>query len=275
MADVDYKVAFMPRHTHAHAARRAVLWPLAIRSDGANEAQITEACLNLLDMWRARLWALQKAGWSRLTDPVKGGLKVSYARNCWPEMIAMKADTRYRACWLRDVCPWCYARKVIELFKTVDRHSGRDMKLFAATANIAADGSRSVEFFLERYVKKMRLLANLEGQDAEGIYWALTMEPMISGSESREDRWLIRPRFLAIQKAEATPIEIMDERWHATTVDNITNHEIANVIASVCRYPVGLMHGDAERTVKILEARSSYRLSESLGKFRVKAKEKT
>lgn len=61
--------------------------------------------------WRACAAALRNSGWHPMTTK-----KFGYARNCPP--VGVYCDPPQQPCLLR-VCPFCHARKVLELFRKI------------------------------------------------------------------------------------------------------------------------------------------------------------
>src|SRR5262245_50051765 len=123
MSDYQYEFNMVPKEASAHAARRAVLYPLCKPPDGLSTEAMEEWCWQeagpkLLKQWRARLVVLKEAGWNKLA----GWKNMQYARNCWPGgMLGLCAyePSQTRTCQHPDLCPWCWARRTIRVFKQV------------------------------------------------------------------------------------------------------------------------------------------------------------
>ena len=96
------------------AARAAVLSRLG-KAGAPRQSDIPAALDWVREQWRARLYALRAAGWSRLGKPKD----FSYAANC-PPFGVLTARTSRRCGW-SSLCPFCYAReRVIAPFRKLE-----------------------------------------------------------------------------------------------------------------------------------------------------------
>jgi hypothetical protein len=106
----DPKIA-LPNSYAAQVMRRAVLVPLLGRQ--ADRAAIVAASASVRAAWRDRVIALETLGWG----PAHGERK-------WPLGRCRRAftlpDPRARCCGQRTVCPDCWGRQVLEVWKRID-----------------------------------------------------------------------------------------------------------------------------------------------------------
>lgn len=110
--DVFFEFGYVPRTYADEAARRAVLYPLV---GAPHSAADTRARLGkLVTTWRWRVTQLVDAG-ARLGS--SGDRAVVYVRNCCPTFAYPTPATRPCSQWL--VCPFCYARRVSDVWERI------------------------------------------------------------------------------------------------------------------------------------------------------------
>ena len=128
-----FKYDFVPKSSYANiVARSAVLYPIlkmwpkgeigGYRTTGEHDRTITKATFRLIKMWRARVLALSNNGWKRAGVVTEGNLftePVVFMMNCCPCFTSMKPE-KLRCCRRRQVCPFCYARRVVDIWKVID-----------------------------------------------------------------------------------------------------------------------------------------------------------
>jgi len=112
MPDVAFNMEWVPNTYAARVQRAAVLYPLAGYT--SKPAEIVEKSLNLVSQYRALLYSLQAYGF--MPRGTATGLR--FARNCPPPFAFMSPQTR--PCTLRQLCPFCYARWVHDVWRTID-----------------------------------------------------------------------------------------------------------------------------------------------------------
>jgi hypothetical protein len=117
MSDAQFSGEFVPNTYGDRVQRCAVLYPMfgVLRTP----EQVTVATFKLLQAWRTTVTRLTQAGW---VPPSAGDgdltRAVQYLRNCRPTFVKCRPATRM--CFLRHTCPFCYARRVREIWEQVD-----------------------------------------------------------------------------------------------------------------------------------------------------------
>jgi hypothetical protein len=263
MPDTKFQLDSLPVFDEQHAARLAVLYPLAVRTDHAKKEALAAAWANLLVQWRARTLALRDAGWEPF-DGDGGPTRLAYARNCWPDMAVIVASAPTRPCHQRHVCPWCYARRVRALFRAVMTNAGDGVRLFHGFGRVKVAPRDDLAHALEHYARLLRKIVLGNSLDNRGTAWAMTVEPRMT----HEGGWTVTRRVLALLGPEHKGFELIPDGWVQHTAPAVTGPAAVTAVSKAWRYPVGLMHGDAERAVRALHARKPFRLQEFSGCLR-------
>lgn len=115
MSDVEFQFYGVPNRYQDVIQRMAVMY--AIRQPARTLDDVRDMTALLLDQWRARVGALISAGW----EPNIGARSqhsILYARNCKPTFTI--SSHRTRPCKNTAVCPWCYARWVRDVWRSID-----------------------------------------------------------------------------------------------------------------------------------------------------------
>jgi hypothetical protein len=112
MTDQAYTYSWIPHGYGARLQRQAVLYPLVGRA--GKPEQIVTRTIQLVNIWRARLYSLSKIGWY----PGANSKDTQYTRNCPPGFVYTTPHTRQ--CKFRSFCPFCYARWVYEIWRRLD-----------------------------------------------------------------------------------------------------------------------------------------------------------
>lgn len=116
MPDLKFTFDWVP-NTYAAAIQRATVLS-AIRGYGKGRMHLPEQVRQqtevLVRQWRARLHSLTTSGYSFVTSESS----LQYTRNCAPTFV--KAVPTTRVCKLFYLCPFCYARRVADIWTTVD-----------------------------------------------------------------------------------------------------------------------------------------------------------
>ena len=306
MAEIDFTFKFSPNTYKDLIQRMAVLYPLTKQAKALTE--VPGLTKQVVGMWRARVGALTGVGWepSRGGETKHA---ILYARNCCPTFTYTEPRARpckhsticpfCYARWVREV--WLRLDNAFPAPDPVAQAPGelevnRELRVIMLDDDPVDTEYHSTTFnyhLIERHVtvyldvlpspcpeeltlaaNLAELLRNISGArkaavdlvDPTGAFVYTTIEPNDDGR-----KWKIHLRQLLRVHADQ---EIPDE--YTSTASKFTRHErptrkiILGAVARACRYPVGLIRGDAERTALLLDARrqAHHRASAFYGAFR-------
>jgi hypothetical protein len=255
MTDYDYSRMKRMKGADIRAAMRAVTLPLA-QYKGAK----VMPTLEILKRWRLRAKALQKAGWA----PAQA-TGVQYLRNCPPYDVAYDASRKIRRCQRARICPSCFARSVpIEAHRAlehvlIDEDGNRlldSMELAAAKREWILEAPSARQ--LGKMLDDIREYRNGERDDCfegwVGSCTLITIEPHDVLLRLVRSTIAIMPK-IARQTRVSEVIEKRDGSLTIRHVQKGTIHkQLLDTVGWAFRYPVGMMYGDAPRTVQLLDA---------------------
>ena len=112
MSDKLFTYQWVPNRYGDRIQRAAVLYPLFRVCHTAEDVKRNTA--RLVSRWRAKISAFQAIGYQLKSNPCS----TQWTRNCCPTFVY--AEPRQRACNLRAICPFCYARWVRGIWERVD-----------------------------------------------------------------------------------------------------------------------------------------------------------
>jgi len=283
MADYEFTFHGEPQRYVDIVQRLAVLYPLRKRSQGFS---VTAETIKLQEQWRARIGNLTNQGW------LSGNTShsVLYARNCVPTFALANPITR--TCRNYTICPFCYARRVREVWQRIDscfpapdpvelteeeQSLGREFRNVLIDPDDTPTTQRQPEFRYHMLFRKHTF--NREVTDGNGVIEALrklmqqitsarasfirlidpvgallytTFEPNTEGT-----KWVITNRQLLKIRADVATPERLTAVGKCERIERPTRKLICRYVAQTCRYPVGLMTGDPERTKQLLETKKS------------------
>lgn len=270
MPDFQYQFVGLGVHHDSHAARLGVLWPAIGRATVGTTSQSQLAALPaLLLLWRGRISQLHREGYSRVADP----LDLQYARNCLPTMAEVVEPTGIklgRECKLRDLCPWCYSRRIIVIYRKIKDHVSEDDKLFYARYRQKVvfpckPEAAELKLLFLKYRTMLSKLALANSKTSHGIYWLLSLSPTL-----RQPLGVtITCGIVAIMPKQET-FDLVPRRRDWKKVECVAPkvNDIVKAVSRAFHYPPGLLKGDAGVLTRIMEAREKLRLSDSCGCFR-------
>jgi hypothetical protein len=117
-AEVRYTATGVPTGLAAEVRRRAVLEPLVGPAETSRE--ITRATMRLVELWRARIAQLARAGLPEFAGASADAMaRWALAANCPPGFV--RQEPPGRPCRLRGLCPFCWAREVETFWRPIDR----------------------------------------------------------------------------------------------------------------------------------------------------------
>lgn len=266
MSDVNYALVSIPKHARAMAERMAVLRPvsgLVVTADASTGA----AAVETLRLWRYRCTQLRDAGW-----PTAQGTRFQFLRNCPPAGVEMKSvgrTARLRYCTCAPVCPWCWSRTVV----------ARSFDVVSAT--MAAMGEAYVRGAVPAYAYKLVVLSQTGRVDDSPVQPVALLD-RVSGTMRQLKRsfgkvaagfgllGVVSPGktgwTYAIRVVALVPREYVPKSPHRA-YEHPTKRNLAKAVARFAGYPVRMMRGDTDRTVRLLDARAPYRLLRFSGVF--------
>jgi hypothetical protein len=271
MPDVKFVWKGVKHTSLAYAAKKAVLWPLTRRRALRNKAVVKDLKW-LQRFWREQLCVLRDAGWKDLATPGK----VQFCRNCPPTIGVAVGEKPCRPCNMRQICPWCYARQIGVLYDALAEllpNRGKlsePIRLLEIKNKVVMplkDVGKMVNPTLKSFKKSptdlLKRLAPL------GAYYNVHLEP--KSVHGHYSAWKFSYSVVAL-----VPLGWEQPEWLAANgrkirvTDVYSKQQLVNVIARICRYPVGLLKGDPKLAMISLNARRGTRSSAMLGCFRNK-----
>ena len=271
MPDFQYDFVRLGVHHDSHAARLTVLWPVLGRAAVGSSPQSQLAALpGLLLTWRTRASELHREGWKRLSAP----LDLQYARNCLPtmgEVVELTGLKLGKECKLRDLCPWCYSRRVISIYREIMGEVKDGTKLvhvraIEKTIFPICPTVAELRQILTRSRTLMNKLALANAKVCHGIYWLISLSPV----PREQFNVAVTGGLVALMPAQET-FDLVPTRQLGWTLTEHTDTSINSVTRAVSRafhYQPGLLKGDVTTLMRIMEARDKIRLFDSYGCFR-------
>jgi len=256
---VHFKLGVVPQR-HADVVQiGAVLVPLY--GPYRDAAQVRKDTVKLIYKWRERVSQLIAAGWMR----GRAAASKNCAKNCYPA-FAM-AVPLIRCCRNKIICPFCYARNVLEQWEKCDvflsptnmqgyrlverKHTYyRDVDLAATSeARVAA-----LSIYLNDAIVKRARVVELVRPTGALLYTTVEYD-------GKKCSWAFKHRQLfKLRRRQELPAEFKD-----ATKGKITGHielppqTIVDICKRVFHYPKLLLEGDPVMTAEILEARHQAR----------------
>ena len=223
--------------------------------------------------WITRAHQLRECGWSPRADP----LTMGYVFNCRPAFVM--TDGHRRACGFRDICPFCYARWVLDMWERIDyahrlcgdegywvmRLHRRQFKRLPPEGILRADGLPWTKTgYLETLYDDAIGLRHevVPHLGCLGGFWLVQAIPLLHG-------WSIQSRqVLLMQRDAVLPKRMIKAHGTFHQYDRLTRRKLMCVVAQVCRYSARLMTAEPERLLEILTARRRRHLYALIGCFR-------
>lgn len=255
MADIKFSLQWIPGSYAAQIQRSAVLAPLAGRCRSA--ADIERAVQVVQRKWRARTLALRNEGFG----PLQSKLKLATARNCHPAFAHAEPVTH--ACGLEQLCPFCYARRIIDVWRACDRvfEASGEMQWLTRRRSVVLPYDDDVEAQAAAIYSRLASSrqATMRRMKTCGAYAVTTLVPTIKGWRlSHKELHLLRLPYSVPDKLEGRIVVLGAPSRQA----------LAWAVARLCRYPREHMTGDPSLTRVALDARRGQRMAASFGIFR-------
>lgn len=272
MSDYAFTFADVPNLPADRVQRAAVLYAICGKksNEQSNKRDIIDKTQLVLRLWRRRLSQL----WGHNWRPRQSNLAYQCVRNCCPTFAY---PNQYpKCCRLADICPFCYARNVLKLWKLLSaRLAPRDSsprydllelqrsRDFPYCPALPGGEQMLMEANLRQlfpqFVAERR--ATLGPKFHVGGYYKTTLVPVKAG-------WKVVDRcLLVLQHGSAVPPALLS--WEKIQYHELpTFRDLMSITARVCRYPVGLLRSqDLEAISVLLASRQAYpaRLSATFG----------
>jgi hypothetical protein len=271
MADYDYSFNKLWITASSHTARLGVLWPAIGNKSGGlktTEGQLF-ALPGLLKLWRDRAKELCDEGWQKLTK----AKYLQYARNCMPALahVSLTANEGKmgRTCKLWDICPWCYSRWLISIYRKTRTHLTNDDKLvYVRLEHIerfqTVPPTSELRKLLSKYRTLTGKLAFANSKTCKGIYWTVALAPAL-----RDPTGVIIYCGLIAIVPKVETFDLVPGDWTAEEYPaKVGWKETVRAVSRAFHYPTGLLKGNPAMAYAILVAREKLRLTDSYGCFR-------
>jgi hypothetical protein len=277
----------------AKACRLAVLWPIAASRAEKERVSTTEAYRLLYECWRHRLRELEDVGWRadataavHVEDPAHRVF--SYLANCPPFGIHVPEAAHLRTCCRARVCPMCYMRRVVHPAFAAIEHALFEGRREPVRPNV---GLVAVQRMLKTAATTRNSMAEwlqFLGRDRDvfslikpkrcvlGKITVLTMAPpgYVADGDGVSNVPLIwlrlsaiaavtnKARLMRLREAygpQATGVggantNLLIRGYREIAPGAVTRDSVAKLVGWACRYPLGMLFGDPQQTVDILDA---------------------
>lgn len=225
--------------------------------------------MQLRFLWCARLLKLRKAGWV-FAQPANN---FDHMRFCPPfGVVRLDAGKRQHPCHKWRICPFCYGRKVEDIYDRFDRFrkenpiDGLDL----------AEWRFSVEFPYDEWdVHKLFDKVN-DVRFEEHRYFKSVGLTFMFGVEPADECWVVRKRVLAILHSSASDLDDSSKTDSWKVIYRRSPFPRAGSggdflyksIARVFRYPVNMISGPARCVAEVLNASEGKLWIQQYGKMR-------
>lgn len=269
----DFRISRVFLGNAARAMRSAVLF--SVPSVGRKTRHRISAGLSELRiLWRRRLKELAKGGW----EPLATGRMRYLAGECPP--FGVETNKQSWCCFLRQICPFCHARRVQDSYYRVIRAIYGNLQ----TRNefdelIEADPSLDLwtidkTVVVSQQESSLKALGELREElkyYRDLVDWPVGVLTVCSvAPDSANLTWVARGALLFVISNEKTPSGPLTPEFKTREV---TRGAVARALGFVCRYPPGLLLGDPDQTVRLLDTLKGQRLWSHAGALRQKSSE--
>ena len=250
----------------AMAMKYALIHPLTTPDSAEflfEDVAVRSAIRKIQADWRKQAVSLGNAGWSTAT-----GVGLSVAVNCPPTFSSF--GSKARACRKYLVCPFCWTRRVVgetlscleyDLYGTyrsqrLTPHDRRDSDVEPLSLDIIE--MRHTQIFgpdcspeeLVEIAYGIRDKFREKFVMFRGALTLATIEPI-------GNSWKLTRRFLIVlPKGHVSDIpEESDSLEVRVHTEKLTREKLAAIVGRVCSYPAGMLRGNPEMVLRILDAR--------------------
>lgn len=229
--------------------QRSCLLRAVFGKTGREDQQVIDITEQLQKMWAARIDLLVKNGWCGELGRSRG----TYMKNCPPGFLCEQPATRI--CTRRFICPFCYARRVRDLWTVVDAAFSDEV------ARVSHDLVRRIHRMpltydsnqpVARLVKQLRDVAVIVPTMVRQVKpkGAIFQTVIVPGDADAP--WLLEYRqFYKIGSTQVLPEVLTGD---VKRIRNPRKRQIMSAVGASCPYPKELLTGDVTRTLQLLEA---------------------
>ena len=255
----------------AMAMKYALIHPLTTPDSAEflfEDVAVRSALREIQSSWRSQVLSLGAEGW-----PSASGVGLSVAVNCPPTFstFGVKAS---RACRKYLVCPFCWTRLVVgetlacleyDLYGTFrsqrltpyDRGEADveplPLDIIEIRHTQIAGPDRSPEELTEAAYRNRTEFREKFGM-IRGALSLATIEPVANSWKLTRRLLLVLPKGHGNEIPEES--DSLEVRVHK---EKLTREKLAAIVGRVCSYPAGMLRGDPEMVLKILDARRGTR----------------
>ncbi len=203
---------------------------------------------SILKSWRIRVSILSDHGWS-----CAQGKDFQYIRNCPPYGIqVIDENPAARRCCRRRICPWCYSKTVVATaYEAVEqtlyqgeRRPDRGLWLHA----IQRRWSWSLEDVTVKDVFDGADSQRRADTGGDGVIGSFTLARVQPAKDNCIE--LVRSTILVVKDGELPGLA---EGGRTKSLKKVKKASMADLVGWACHYPAGVMYGDPQLTVEILD----------------------
>jgi hypothetical protein len=263
--DITFEFKAQQRGPVHDACRGAVLFPVVKRArlrEHESRSSVMSRYRVLHRVWRARAAVLVNRGWGDMD-----GLRLQYLRNC-PPFSVTKFKNVLRPCHCQRVCPMCYARTITaEIFRCAEfaLYMGRSKPMagfkVVALKRTWTLGDDKPDHLFDLVARDRRF--EVDGLETRGSAILTQMEVVPNG-------WKITRSVVAIMKDDKKVSPRMFESMKLRELEKTSKGRLASLVAWATKYPVGMLFGDDDRTVELLNASRNRQMFTTSGLMRNK-----
>jgi len=250
----------------AMAMKYALIHPLTTPDSAEflfEDVAVRSALREIQSSWRSQVLSLGAEGWSSAS-----GVGLSVAVNCPPTFSTF--GSKARACHNYLVCPFCWTRRVVgetlacleyDLYGTFrsqrltpyDRGDADveplPLDIIEVRSTDIAGPSNSPEELTDIAYRSRARFRDKFGM-IRGAFSLATIEPI-------GNSWKLTRRFLLVlPKGHGNEIpEESDSLEVRVHTEKLTREKLAAIVGRVCSYPAGMLRGNPEMVLRMLEAR--------------------
>jgi len=236
----------------------------ALQRPYSSDDEIRQGTQSLIAQWRARIEILTDRGW-QAGKTGRPAVDTISRCNCLPAFAI--ATERTRSCGYSNICPFCYARRVRELWNIVDPLcQGRESQpapkvklVFRKVINYfdipesRSEFSEALAATLPAVVAERSAVVKQSG--ALGVIAGVTLAP---GTEFGME--ITQQQVFAMSASAAFPATLQQiQHGYTRTLPTATRREANRAVGRLFRYPTGLLREDPAIAADILNTCTAMR----------------
>lgn len=217
---------------------------------------------NLINLWRNKLSKLKE----EKPELFSSQAKFQFIRNCPPEFVTTD-NGLLQFCKLSSFCPWCYARRVGEVYDCFAEllpkrgKLSKPITLFELHFSFQMIQLEAGAYPLSHVAYTKRIFeSDYRKLGLAGAYYNFIIEPYRFNNTIN---YRFKYRLLSIvEESWIIPTWITERRFTTSRLHKIScRKELINPIARTCRYPKGLLRSDASVSALALNFKDHIRMS--------------